>query len=172
MIDLSRAAIALTDDGVTIDDPGSPWLLSAGRVDVRDGRPQLVNLQVTARDGAPSVTAPRLGKLPLRTITRLIAAVQLGAQHPNESHYRMLAADTTTGDHHRRVLTVHDWAVVTKRPGGGAGTVAEFWQVTQRTAYRWLADARRQRPATVAASQPQPDAPPPQDRGAPSDRRP
>lgn len=147
-MDITKAGYGLTDDGVVIDDPDSPWLVRA-HVGIRpNGRPILTELHVVARDdNPPTLTASWLCRLRTRSILQVATALQLGSQHENEAYYRVLAAQVSPGrartpDHYRRVLTVASWASTAHRTGGGAGAVAEFWGVTRRTAFRWLRHAR------------------------------
>lgn len=83
-------------------------------------------------------------------MAQVALAEAVGDAHPNETFFRMLARPKPHGaqhwdpDHWGRVLAVHDWAVATRRAGGGARAVADLWGVSQNpTAYRWLREARR-----------------------------
>lgn len=150
LIDIDRAQVARHPDGsVTIDDPGSPWLIHV-TVSEADGRVCIGQLRVDSRDGL-CITSARLGRLPTAQILQVAAAEVLGEGHDNEMYYRMLARPRGRGErswgpeHYRRVLAVHDWAVRTGRPGGGPQAVAELWGVVKcPTVWRWLARARRQ----------------------------
>lgn len=150
LVDVDRAQVAQNPDGsVTIDDPGSPWLVHL-TVHENDGRVCIGQLRIVSRDGL-CITSARLGRLPTAQMLQVAAAEVLGAGHDSEMYYRMLARPRGRGerswgpDHYRRVLAVHDWAVRTERPGGGPQAVAELWGVAKSpTVWRWLAQARRQ----------------------------
>jgi hypothetical protein len=120
----------------------NPVLLTA-RVNVIDNRPVLVELTIHNDAG---ITASSLADLPMRGITMLAASAVFGAE---ESIYRRLATPTAVGvrswtaEHYRRVSQVAAWAARSKRRGGPAVCVAEFWDVHERTARRWLAEASR-----------------------------
>jgi hypothetical protein len=151
LLDVDRAQISRTPDGaVVIDDAASPWVVHVWIADV-DGRACISRIQIEARDDDPlCVTASRLGRLPTAQILQVAAAEVLGEGHDAEMFYRLLAAPRPRGErswgpgHHARVLAVHEWAVRTGRPGGGARAVADLWGVALNpTAWRWLAAARR-----------------------------
>lgn len=149
VVDIERARVGRGPDGaVTIDDPGSPWLVRLSVLTVNH-RPVIRALRIELRhpDSEP-IRASRLAQLPLAAM--LSAA--LASEHPNEAYYRLLARPkpprqrSWPDDHYDRVLVVHDWAHATGRPGGGAGAVADMWGVARNpTANRWLAEARRRR---------------------------
>lgn len=151
LLDVDRAQISRTPDGaVVIDDATSPWLVHVWIADV-EGRACISRIQIEAREEDPMcVTATRLGRLPTAQILQVAAAEVLGTGHDGEMFYRLLAAprgqrERSWGpDHYARVLAVHEWAVRTGRPGGGAQAVADLWGVAKNpTAWRWLAAARR-----------------------------
>lgn len=159
LVDLDAAQVSRGPDGmVTVDDPGSPLLLSV-RVEQRRGRPQIVRLEVEARHPAARITAAALSRLPLAQVLYL-AGMTL---HPNEAHYRALAIGKRPGqrgwtdDHWRRVWAVYEWARSTGRPGGGVQAVADLWGVAvSPTAYRWVKKARKvvNAPVTHLSSSP------------------
>lgn len=150
LLDADKAQITRTPEGaVMVDDPGSPWIVHVW-VHAVDGRACISRLSVEARGEPVCVTAARLGRLPTAQILQVAAAEVLGDGHDAEMYYRLLATPRPRGvrswdaDHYMRVLTVHDWAVRTRRPGGGAQAVADLWGVALNpTAWRWLATARR-----------------------------
>lgn len=154
LLDADRAAISRTADGaVVVDDPASPWLVHVWITD-DDGRACISRIQIEARGEPVCVTAARLGRLPTAQILQVAAAEVLGDGHDGEMFYRLLAAPRGRGergwgaDHYARVLAVHEWAVRTGRPGGGAQAVADLWGVAKNpTAWRWLAEARRRESA-------------------------
>jgi hypothetical protein len=155
LLDVDKAQVSRAPDGaVVLDDPGSPWLVHVWVADV-EGRACIAGLLVEARGEPVCVTAARLGRLPTAQILQVAAAEALGNGHDAEVYYRMLASPRPRGsrswgpDHYARVLAVHDWAVRTGRPGGGAQAVADLWGVARNpTAWRWLAEARRRAAAS------------------------
>lgn len=150
LIDVDQAQVSRHPDGaVTFDDPDAPWVVHATVVEVGD-RVCIGQLRVESRDGV-CITSARLGRLPTAQILQVAAAETMGDVHTDETYYRMLARPRARGarswdpEHYKRVLMVHDWAVRTRRPGGGPQAVAELWGVAKNpTVRRWLARARRQ----------------------------
>lgn len=148
LLDVDRAQVSRGPDGsVTFDDSGAPWIVRVWIVDI-DGRACIDRMQIDAREPGMCVTATRLGRLPTAQMLQVAAAEVLG--HGGEIYYRMLARPLPRGarswdrGHYTRVLAVHDWAVRTRRPGGGAQAVADLWGVAKNpTAWRWLAAARK-----------------------------
>jgi hypothetical protein len=114
-----------------------------------EGRACISRITIESRDAEPMcVTSTRLGRLPTAQILQGAAAEVLGSGHDGEMFYRLLAVprgERSWGpEHYARVLAVHEWAVKTGRPGGGAQAVADLWGVAKNpTAWRWLARARR-----------------------------
>ena len=151
LLDADKAQISRTPDGaVVIDDPASPWVVQVW-LDADDGRACISRLMVEAREPV-CVTAARLGRLPTAQILQVGAAEVFG--DGGEMFYRLLAAPRPPGsrswgsEHFARVLAVHEWAVRSGRPGGGAQAVADLWGVAKNpTAWRWLAEARRRESA-------------------------
>ncbi len=151
VLDIDHARIARAGDGaVLFDDPGSPWVVRVWIRPLAGGRPGIARLRVDTRDPRLPINASRLARLPTRQILHIAAATATAEPHPNEIYYRMLARPKPAGQrgwpdtHWPTVLTVHDWAVETRRRGGGAKAVADMWGVsTNPTAYRWLDEARR-----------------------------
>ncbi len=151
LLDVDRAQVSRGPDGsITIDDPHAPWVVRVWVVDI-DGRACLDRMQVDSREPGMCITAARLGRLPTAQILQVAAAEMFG--QGGEIYYRMLARPRGRGarswdrDHYARVLTVYDWAVRTRRPGGGAQAVADLWGIAKNpTAWRWLAAARKERP--------------------------
>lgn len=153
MLDVGRARVAHTSDGaVVFDDPGAPWVV---RVWPRTGpRGRYVGrLRVDVRDPEVGVTAARLARLPTSQMLHLAASTAPGrSAHPNEAFFSMLAQPKRgrhwDDGHWERVLAIFEWAVETRRPGGGRVAVAEKYGVTPNpTVDRWLAEARRRRAA-------------------------
>jgi len=152
-LDIDQARISPAGGGsVLFDDPASPWLVRVWVGVDRRGRRYITRLRVDARPAASPISAARLARLPTTQLLH-VAAAQLAAAapdtHPNEAWYRMLATPKPRGsrswppEHWDRVLIVHQWAVTTARPGGGAQAVADLWGVSiNPTVYRWLAQAR------------------------------
>lgn len=147
MVDLTRVHLARSASGaVVLDDPSSPWLVRVWT----DDQGNLRRLHLDMRPGVTGgLTARALRALPLAQITHEARTHTGTGEWPNEALYRMLAAPKPAGarqwddEHWERVLQVHDWAVSTGRPGGGARAVAQMWGVAiDPTAYRWLATAR------------------------------
>jgi hypothetical protein len=141
-MDVSRAQLSNLGDAVVLVDPGFPWTVRV-QVDHVDGRPAVTSLAVEARDRQP-ITSSVLAQVPVRQLAGLVASALAGE---GESHYRMLAQPRPAGqswppEHFERVARVATWARATSRPGGAAGTVAEFWGVHYRTARRWIARLR------------------------------
>lgn len=148
MIDLTRASITRTSEGVTIDDPASPW---TAHVTVAENPTRTTTLTLKARPGAPGITAARLARLPLAQIQHVAAAETLGADHPDDAWWRLLAQPKPAGArswpaaHWTRVAAIGDWAAAAGLPGGAGAAVARAWGISLHTAYRWLATARRRR---------------------------
>lgn len=159
-LDVDRARIARAGDrSVLFDDPAAPWLVRVWVGTDRRGRRHIARLRIDARPAGQPISAARMARLPTAQLLH-VAAAQLAAArtdtHPNEAWYRMLASPKPRGsrswpdEHWERVLIVHQWAVDTARPGGGARAVADLWGVsTNPTAYRWLAAARTRHPQGV-----------------------
>jgi hypothetical protein len=153
LLDADGAQISRTPDGaVVVDDPASPWLVQVSVTEV-DGRACISRIEVEAREPV-CITSARLARLPTAQILQVAAAEVLGHGHDAEMFYRLLAAPRPRGarswgsEHYARVLAVHEWAVRTGRPGGGAQAVADLWGVARNpTAWRWLAEARRRESA-------------------------
>lgn len=152
VLDIDHARVArATDGGVLFDDPDSPWIVRVWVRPLTGGRPGIARIRVDTRDPRLPISASRLARLPTRQILHIAAtAADAGDAHPNELYYRMLARPKPAGrrvwpdDHWPTVLTIHDWAVETRRRGGGAKAVADMWGVSVNpTAYRWLDEARR-----------------------------
>jgi hypothetical protein len=145
LLDPEAAQLTIDDTGaVTIDDPGSPLLVTV-RLDPH-GR--ICHLAVTSRHPTGRITSTALVRLPLAQIQRLAAAVLTNA--PNEAWWTAAASLKPAGsrswgdDHWTLVLAVASWATAMRRPGGAAQAVADLWGVTRDpTAYRWLTTARR-----------------------------
>jgi hypothetical protein len=148
LLDVDRAQVSRTPDGaVVFDDPEAPWLVHVWVVDV-DGQACISRLQLHSR--GLCITSTRMGRLPTAQLLQVAAAEVLGGAHQGEMYYRLLAAPRPAGvrswdsGHHQRVLAVHEWAVRTGRPGGGARAIADLWGIALNpTAWRWLAAARR-----------------------------
>lgn len=146
LLDVDRAQVTRDQDGqVVINDPDCP-LLVAVKVGKVAGQRQITELTVQARHPTARISPAALVRLPLAQIRHLAVA----AGHPNEAHYRALAQPKPRGQrgwdvgHWERVLAVYEWATETRRPGGGAQAIAEFWGVSiDPTVYRWLATARK-----------------------------
>lgn len=137
-MDVSRAQLSNLGDEVELVDPSFPWTVRV-QVDHVDGRPAVVALAVVARGQEP-ITSITLDQIPVRQLAGVVASALAGE---GEAHYRMLAQPRPPGrswppEHFQRVATVAAWARATSRPGGAAGTVAEFWGVHYRTARRWI----------------------------------
>lgn len=164
-VDLSNAAVTVSDDGaVLIDAPDAPWLIHA-RTARAGRRLVLAELCVVTRDDgqelrAAAITDTRLGRLPVRQILHVAATHQHAAGDPAELYWRLAAQPKPPGarrwpdNHWPKVLAVYEWGRRTRRPGGGVGAVCDLWQCSPRTAARWLATARaratgrgRRRPA-------------------------
>lgn len=145
LIDVGAAQISRDRTGaVTIDDPGSPLLVRI-RVDTTTGPARIVELTVTARHPAGRISATGLGRLPLTQIRHVAAAT---GEHPNDVLWHAGVAPKPVGvrswdrRHWDEVLDIHDWAIVTGRPGGGPQAIADMWHVARNpTAYRWLRQA-------------------------------
>lgn len=139
-MDVSRAQLSNLGDEIELVDPAFPWTVRV-RLDDKADRPLVLNLAVIARNGQP-ITSTALAQIPVRQIAGVAASALKGEP---EAQYRMLARPRPAGsrswpaDHLSRVARVAAWARATQRPGGAAGTVAEFWAVHYRTARRWLA---------------------------------
>lgn len=148
-IDPARATVSRLGDGsVQFADPDSPWLVRIWP-DLDGGR-RIGALRVDVRDPAAPVTVGRLASLPLAHLLHVATVGQIESGSPDETFYRMLARPKPRGqrswdpDHYDRVLQVRDWAIRTKRPGGGSQAVADMWHVARDpTAHRWLREARR-----------------------------
>jgi len=146
MINLGRAQISRTENGITVDDPESPWLVY---VAVGSGPTRITHITVESREGERGITATRLGTLPVQQLLHVAAAQLLDTSHPGEAYYRMLAAPKPPGSRHWpathwvNVARVAQWATETKRPGGPAKAISDLWGVkTRPTAYRWLGQVR------------------------------
>lgn len=143
-MDVSRAQLSNLGDGVLLTDPDWPYDVRVNIGEV-EGWAAVIGLTVTARDPEQPITSSVLDQLPVRQIAHVAASALAGE---GETHYRMLARSRPHGlrswpiEHFRRVDRVAAWARATRRPGGAAGAVAEFWEVHLRTARRWLARAR------------------------------
>lgn len=145
LLDVDSAQVTREPGGaVIINDPDCP-LLVAVRVGNVAGRRQITELTVQCRHANARISPAALTRLPLSQIRHLAVA----AGHPTEAHYRSLARPKPRGQrgwdtgHWDRVLAVYEWATETRRPGGGAQAIADFWGVTvDPTAYRWLVTAR------------------------------
>jgi len=141
LVDLSAAQIIRDRSGtVTINDPGSPFLVRA-RVDTTTEPARIVELTVVARHPSGRISSACLARLPLVQIRHVVAT---GA-HPNDVLWHAGATPKPVGvrswdrNHWDEVLDVHDWAVATGRPGGGPQAVADMWHVARNpTVYRWL----------------------------------
>lgn len=148
LLRLEQAQVTRNGTGtITVDDPDSPILLTL-RVDAGTPR-QITELTVQARHPSARITPAALSRLPLTQIRHLAVRED---PHPNDLLWRMEVTQKPPGsrhwpaDHWRQVLAVHDWAVQTRRPGGGAQAIADLWNVSRNpTAYRWLASARQLR---------------------------
>lgn len=138
-MDVSRAQLSNAGNSVILVDPRWPYTVTVQMFPNSD-RPEISKLEILARDGQP-ITGEVLSQLPIRQLSRVCASALMGE---GEAQYRMLARPRPPGergwpkDHYQRVARVAAWARATGRPGGGAGTVAEFWGVHYRTARRWL----------------------------------
>lgn len=147
LLRLDQAQITRDMSGaVTIDDPDSPVLVIVSVDGSRSPR-QISELIIRARHPAARITPAALARLPLSQIRHIAARTD---QHPNDLIWRAEITQKPAGcrhwddDHWRQVLDVYEWAVETRRPGGGAQAVADMWNVARNpTAYRWLARARR-----------------------------
>lgn len=147
MINLSRAVISRTTNGITVDDPESPWLV---HVTATPGPTRLTKLTVESKQADRGITATKLASLPVQQIMHVAAAHMTATEHPGEAYYRMLAQPKPSGhrtwpaSHWNAVNRVASWARETGRPGGAARAVSDFWGVSERpTAYRWIAKAQR-----------------------------
>jgi hypothetical protein len=146
MVDVGRVRIGHTSDGATVfDDPGAPWVVRVWHRRGPRGR-YVARLRVDVRDPGFGVTAARLARLPVVQMLHLAAAEAGRRAHPNEAYYEMLAQPRPgrhwDDGHWDRVLEIFEWAEETRRPGGGVVAVADKWGVTERTVWRWLAEAR------------------------------
>jgi hypothetical protein len=152
LLDVDRARVTHTSDGAVVFDDGGPWVVRVWHRIGPRGR-YVARLRVDVRDPGIGVTATRLARLPTSQMLALALSTVPGrSAHPNESYYSMLALPKTgrhwDDGHWERVLEVFEWAVATRRPGGGAMAVAEKWGVAVNpTVHRWLAEARRRRAA-------------------------
>ena len=150
VIDTESAQVGRTSDGaVVFDDSGAPWVVRVWPA-AESGR--IRRIRVDVRAGGQPITASALGRLPIAQMVAIAAsssAQTRGQQlHTNEVFYRLLAKPkqhrSWDDGHWERVLTVFDWARLTRRPGGGARAVADLWGVSVNpTVWRWLAEARR-----------------------------
>lgn len=147
MINLSRAVISRTSDGITLNDPDSPWLI---HVTATAGPTRITRLTVESKNGDRGITSTRLAGLPVQQIMHVAAANMTATQHPGEAYYRMLAQPKPSGHriwpdaHWNAVARVAEWAKETGRPGGASRAIADFWGVSERpTAYRWIARGRQ-----------------------------
>lgn len=138
-MDVSRSQLSNTGEMIQIVDPEFPWTVDV-YLDQDADRPKVRGLVVWARDDHP-ITSGVLAQIPIRQLASVAASALRGE---GEAQYRMLARPRPQGsrswpsDHFQRVARVAAWARRTGRPGGAAGTVAEFWGVHYRTARRWL----------------------------------
>ena len=138
-MDVSRAQLSNVGNEVVIVDPLWPFCVRVAMWPNSD-RPEVSQLTVETRSDLP-ITSATLAQIPLRQIAQVAASALQGE---GEAQYRMLARPRPQGerswpaDHYQRVARVAAWARATGRPGGAAGTVAEFWNVHYRTARRWL----------------------------------
>lgn len=143
MLNISQATTGLTEAGVVIDDPDAPYRVTVHADHVMDV-PVIARLSLDLKRGdlPPSRTeqVAFVSSLPVRDIMRVAMALQFGSENANEAYYRSLVA--SGADRDSAILTVASWAQEIERPGGASGAVAEFWGVTRRTAFRWLAHAR------------------------------
>lgn len=148
VLNISHATTGLTEAGVIVDDPGAPYrvIVSADR---SHSVPVIARLSLELREhDLPPSRAEQISfiaGLPVRDIMRAAVALQFGSEHANETYYRSLVASGADRDY--AILTVASWAREVDRPGGASGAIAEFWGVSQRTAFRWLARARASAPA-------------------------
>lgn len=138
-MDVSRVRLSNTGEMVQMVDPEWPWTVDV-YLSANDARPEVRGLVIWARDDRP-ITSTVLGQIPVRALAAVAASALAGE---GEAQLRLLAQPRKQGikgwdaDHFRRVGRVATWATRTGRPGGAAGTVAEFWGVHLRTARRWL----------------------------------
>lgn len=145
LVDLGAAQISRDGTGtVTIDDPDSPLLVRV-RTDTTTEPARIVELTVVARHPAGRISAAGLARLPLVQIRHV--AVASGA-HPNDAIWRLNVTPKPVGvrtwgrDHWDEVIDVNDWAIETRRPGGGGQAIADMWHVARDpTAYRWIKHA-------------------------------
>ena len=142
-MDVSKAQVTNLGDEVALAEYGWPFTV---RVQLYPNakRPEIRRLVIEERTGYP-ITGQVLAQLPMQQIAQVAASLLAGE---GEAQYRMLARPRPKGvrswpaDHYERVNRVASWARATGRPGGAAGTVADFWGVHYRTARRWLAHPR------------------------------
>lgn len=141
MINIDRASVERHQNGVTVDDPESPWIVD---VNVAGDPTRITSMTVRSRPGGPAITAPRLSRLPTAQLAYVAGTELLGGGHQGEDWYRMLATPKPAGtrdwpqEHWDTVRAVASWAIETERPGGAGRAVADLWGVTTRTAWRWL----------------------------------
>lgn len=149
LLRLDQAQITRDGTGaVTIDDPDSPIVVVVS-IDNSHSPRQISELIVRARHPSARITPAALARLPLSQIRQIAARTD---QHPNDLMWRAEITQKPPGcrhwdDYHwKQVLDVYDWAVGTRRPGGGPQAIADLWNVARNpTAYRWLSTARRLR---------------------------
>jgi len=142
LVDLGAAQISRDRTGmVTIDDPNSPLLVHV-RCDTTTEPARIVELTVVARHPSARISAAGLARLPLTQIRHVAVAT---GTHPNDTLWHAGVTPKPVGvrswdrQHWDEVINVHDWAVATGRPGGGAQAIADMWHVARNpTAYRWL----------------------------------
>lgn len=148
VLNISHATTGLTEAGIVINDPNAPYRVTV-HADRLHNVPVIANLTLDLKEHElPPSRAEQIGfitALPMRDIMRAAIALQFGSDHANEAYYRSLVASGADRDH--AILTVASWAKQIDRPGGASGAIAEFWGVSQRTAFRWLARARASVPA-------------------------
>lgn len=139
-VDVSRAQLSNLGDAVALVDPEFGWEVVV-RLSEESERPEVLEISVVADPDDPQpITSSVLAQIPVRQIASVAASALRGE---GEAQYRMLATPRPPGlrswpdDHFQRVARVAAWARATGRPGGAAGTVAEFWGVHPRTARRW-----------------------------------
>lgn len=146
IFDIARASNGLTDDGVVIDDPQAPFIVTIG-VGLIGGAPRITALTITPRDEGP-IRRSWLRELPLRELFQVAVAVGYGAEVANESYFRRLAAGGVAPVENR-VMAVYNWAIQVNRPGGPVKAIRDFWGVSRPTAHRWLRRAREKARASA-----------------------
>lgn len=141
MVDISQAVIERTGTSeVRIGLP--PWDITA-HIHHIDGVPTLTTVTIHNPAG---INATALSRIPWHRLTAIAADALWGGE---EAIYRRMATPIKeagrqrSAQHYQRVAKVAAWAARSKRPGGPAVCVAQFWGVHERTARRWLAAAAR-----------------------------